>query len=321
MEFLIYKVSAMYIIKAVVFYNKCMERKKKTNANMLSKALNTSIVNSRNAIKAAEQLELLKISYKFTNKNLTEQKLLFRQALQSYKPFNDFLNFLYNGETPNSAIKMIKSLYNLNRNEKDLMWILKNWGCYSGIFKNKRGKLELLNNIKVAIPNELKELFNTLNNEIKARIWVKKILEASNGFLSQNDFDNLVFAMINFNNNPRESIKRCGETLEDILRKIAYKNNINVSSKNGISQISQKLRSKRILANKHVNSLKGLEIFLDRNIFDGFSAYRNMSVHGIDKHERKRWDLSSELALTYVIQTILCIRSLYYWIFEKKLIF
>ncbi len=321
MGYVVYKVSADFISKIVILYNKCQERNSAFNKNFLSNALGTSIVNAQNAIKAAEQLGLFKITEKFSKSTKSQQKIFFRKALQSYVPFFDFIEFLYVGEKPEKAIKIVKNIHKLTRSEIDLLWIFKNWGKFSGIFKDKKGDIKFREEINTPTPNKIKELVINLDNELRAKIWIKNIIGNAFNFLSQKDYENLIDCILKIGDQPRESIRKCGETLEDFLRKIAKKKNIDVSSKNGISQISQELRKSMILASKHVNILRGLQVFLDREIFDGFSSFRNMATHGIDKQEGKTWELSSELALTFIIQVILCIKSLYYYVIEQKLTF
>lgn len=321
MVFRVYKVSADYIVKVLEVYRKCEERNVKFNINDFSEALSTSKVNAQNAIGAAQQLGLFEISEKFSKASIEEQAILFRKALQSYPPFIDFVEFLYKKKDADEAAKLVKYIYNIDRNEKDIMWCFKNWGVFSKIFRNKKGSIEFLEKIGDPIPSKIKELSKMLDNELKIKIWIKNVIENGFSLLSSTDFQNLIDSMLNFDKKPRESIKKSGEVLEDFLRKIAKNRRIDVKNKNGISQIAEELRKYKIIANKHIGILKGMQVFLDRDIFNGLSAFRNISTHGIDKEEGKRWELSSELSLIYNIQVILCIKSLYYYCVENQLKF
>jgi len=321
MEYRIYKVSADFMIKVVNLFNKCKDIGREFNKSVVMQALETSEVNAQNAIGAIEQLGLFNVSEKIASSPIEEQKMLFREALQSYKPFLDFLEFLYKGYSPKKAVRMVKSLYSLKRREGDILWTFRNWGIFGGIFKEKRGALEFSEAIQRPVPSKIIRLTEILNDELKAKIWIKNTIGKAESFLSSEEFNSLVRAMMEFEKDPRGSVRHAGEALEDFLRKIAEYRNIDVTKKKGISEIAEGLRKNRVVASKHIGILKGLEVFLDRDIFDGFSAFRNMAYHGIDKDEGKRWELSSELALTYVIQVILCIKSLYYYGIEKKLNF
>lgn len=319
--FKIYKVSANYITEATKLHFKFKERGIEFNKKKISEALKTSGVNAQNAINAASQLSLLNTSEKFSKSTKETQKILFRQNLQSFIPFIDFIESLYEGKTPEEAARLVKTLHNWGKREEDIIWIFKNWGTFAGIFQKKKGKFEFRQTIKTPEINDTKEILNELDDELKAKIWIKNRVGNAFNILSNSDYKNLTKSILKIQSEPRESIKNAGEVLEDFLRKIATKRNIDVSNKNGISQISIELRNHKIIASKHVGILKGLQVFLDRRIFDGLSAFRNMSTHGIDKLESKRWELSSELALTYVIQVVLCIKSIFFYCFEQKLTF
>ena len=210
---------------------------------------------------------------------------------------------------------------NWNRKEEDIQWIFRNWGSFAGIFKEKRGVFEFSDNIQQPTPPKIVELTEILNNELKSKIWIKNVIGDAFKYLSEGEFNTLVKSMLEFEKDSRNSIRNAGEILEDFLRILAKIRNIDMSKRNGIFEIAEELRKNKVIASKHVGILKGLQIFLDRDIFNGLSAFRNMSHHGIDKKEEKKWELSSELALTYIIQVILCIKSLYFYSIKNKLIF
>jgi len=321
MKFKIYPVDAKHIIEVVKIAHKCKEIGKKFDKNVVIQAFNKSKTTALNAIGAAEQLNLFNIDEKIVQSSKEDQIALFREKLQNYRPFMDFLEFLYDGHTPEESVQIVKSIYGFKRKTEDILWTFSNWGKFAKIFKDKKGVLEFLDEIKKPVPSKIVELKDVLNDQLKARIWVKKILGNAVKLLSDKEFDSLVSSMLLFEENPRESIKLAGEVLEDFLRTVAKTCNVDVSKKNGIEEIAVELRRHKIIASKHTGILRGLQVFLDRKIFSSLSAFRNMAHHGKDKYEDRRWELSSELALSYVIQVILCIKSLYSYVIEKQLKF
>jgi len=321
LSFKIYKVSANFIKEVTILHSKFEEREIDFNNKNVAEALNTSIGNARNAINAAQQLSLLNISEKFKISLEEKQKLLFRQHLQSFIPFFDFLEMLYEGKTPEEATRIINVLHKWGRSEKDIIWIFKNWGEFAGIFQNTKGSLKFVKNLKKPGEKHFIKIIQDLDDGLKAKIWIKQIIGNTNGFVSNSDYINLTKSILMIQTEPRESLKNAGAVLEDFLRKIAKINNVDVSKKNGISQIASELRKNKLLAGKHIGILEGLQVFLDRRVFDNFSAFRNMATHGIDKEENKKWEFSTELALSFIIQVILCIKSIYFYFIEKKLVF
>ncbi len=318
--FKIYPVNAKIIIEVIELYEKYKKTGKELDKTSISKALGLSEVTIQNSIGAMKQLKLDDISDIIENSNKEKQKILFREALQSYKPFLEFLYFLEKGEDPSKAIQKIIEIFNIKRRIKDVKWTFQNWGVYANIFK-KNSKFELNESIKNLIPNKLAELVNLLDNEIKIKIWVKKILGEAENYLSNNDYKTLLKSILNIEKDPRNAILHSSEVLEDFLRKIAKDKEIDVSKRNGISEIAEELRKNKIIASKHIGILKGIKVFLDRDVFDGFASFRNMAHHGLDKNEMKKWELSEELAFSYIIQVLLCIKSIYYYVIKNQLKF
>ena len=300
-------------------YGKFKNMGNKVDYTKISEGLGISARKAREALKAAEELRLLDVSSRLVSASVEKQKIFFRKALQSFKPFMDFIFFLEKGNTPEEATKKIKSLYNVGRKPEDILWVFKKWGNFSSIFLNDTFKL--VSNLKNPQPSLIGELLLQMDNELKVKLWLAKVLGDAKNRITDEEYESLIEAVLNVPKDPRRSVQSAGEFLEDYLREIAKNRKVDVSNKNGVSQIAEELRKNRVLASKHVSILKGLQVFLDRDIFDGLAAFRNMSHHGKDKKEMKKWELSEELALSYVIQVILCIKSLYYYVMEGKLIF
>lgn len=308
MEYRIYKVSAKFVVKAAEQYAKFKEMKKEVTPSSLARALNTSEANARNALKAAEQLGLLDLSEKFWTVSNEGQKILFRKKLQSYKPFFEFIYLLNKGYTPDEAIASILEIFNIKRKKEDVLWTFHNWGIFAGIFRHQQG-FEFVEELNSFAPSKVIELQDILTNEIKTKTWIMDILGKAKLYISEEEYEGLIKSVLISDKDPRESIREAGEILEDVLRKIAVEKNIDVSKRNGITEIAEELRKNKIISSKHLQILKGM------------SAFRNMAHHGKDKYEMKRWKLSKELALSYFIQVILCIKSLYYFLHKNQLNF
>jgi len=319
-KYRLYKIDAQTITKCVELYGKFKDIGSKVDYTKISEGLGISPRKAREALKAAEELKLLNISSKFVSASPEEQRLLFRKALQSFRPFIDFVFFLVEkGDAPDEAARKIKSLYNVERKPEDILWVFKKWGNFAEIFLNDTFKL--VDKLKNSKPSRISELLSQMDNELKAKLWLEKVLGDARHYISNEEYDSLTEAILHVQKNPRRSVQSAGEVLEDYLRKIANDRGIDVNKKNGISQIAEELRKNGVIASKHIPILKGLQVFLERDIFDGLAAFRNMAHHGKDKKDMKKWELSEELALTYVIQVVLCIKSLYYYAIEDRLTF
>ena len=313
-----YKVNAKDIGKVVEIYGKFQDIP--TNiSSKIAEALKMNERKARESLNMAKELGLLNIAKEFALSDRNKQKLLFRKALQSFRPFLDFVFFLQKGDSPEESATKIRAIYDIKRNANDILWAFKNWGNFAGVFVND--SFELTEEIKDPEPSIIKELLTDVNNELKAKLWLDKVLGDAKNYLTDEDFELLTQAIINLKKDPRNSLKISGEALEDVLRSIAKDRNVDVSKKNGILQIAEEMRRNNLLADKHISILRGLQVFLDRDIFYGLAAFRNMAHHSKDKKEMKKWELGEELALSYLIQVVLCIKSLYYYVIKDKLTF
>lgn len=317
-KYRLYKVDAQAIIKCVELYGRLKKYETSIDYDKISEGIGTKTRKAREAIKAAGELKLLDISDKFVPASHDEQRLLFRKALQSFEPFIDFIMFLEKGNDPYEAARKVRSIFGVERNTEDVLWVLREWGSFAGILSEDNYKL--IDEFKALKQSSVSKLLLEVDNELRAKLYLRKILGDAIKHLTDEE-NSLIKAILNIQKDPRTSIQTAGEALEDYLREIAKIRDVDVSKQNGILQIAEALRKSGVIAGKHVQVLKGLQVFLDRDIFEEFSAFRNMAHHGKDKKEMRKWELSEELALSYIIQVLLCIKSLYYYVVEDKLVF
>jgi len=259
MKFKIYPVDAKRIIEVTELWERYKKIGKEPTKSSIAKALNVSEVTVQNAIGAIKQLKLDNISDKIANSTPEEQKYWFRKALQNYEPFIEFIRFMSKGDEPTRAIQKIVEIYDIKRKPKDVLWTFQNWGVFGGIFKNRN--FELSKSIKPLKPSKIAELEEVLENELKIKIWVKEIVQDADTYLTNEEHESLIKAIMDVRENPRNSIKLAGEVLEDVLRKIAKDKKVDVKKKNGISEIAEELRKNKIIASKHIGILKGIQVF------------------------------------------------------------
>ena len=285
------------------------------------------------AIKMSEQLRFITIRNdeislaegllptNIYNLSREDQKILFRSHLQKYPPFSKFFHFLRLGISPQEAGKRICAIYNIQRRSNNVTKILKKWGTDAGIFVRKGDTIGIIEELTHITPSSLWLLLESLNNQLKAREYIFQILEDEViETLEEPQLDDLVNAIVGIPEDPNISIQKAGKTLEDYLRIVAQYRGISLKG-SGISQIVDELREHKIIASKHVNILKGLEVFMEQNVLKGLGTFRNMAGHGIDKAENMRWQLSEELATTYILQCLLAIKSIWFYVYQSKLIY
>jgi hypothetical protein len=163
-----------------------------------------------------------------------------------------------------------------------------------------------------------------MDTELASRSFVLSFLGQENfDFLTADIKSDLTKALTLVLIRPEDSVKNMGVALEDYLKLIASSRNINLENQGKplktIGSIIDKLRQAGVLANHHVNALRGLEVYSSADLFQGLNTYRAMPVHGTDLEADMRWSLSSEIALVSILQLLLSIRSTYHYIVKQKL--
>ncbi len=294
------------------------------------------------ALLAAQNLGLLQISdgdvYKATlalMKSLTfsvwnedTKKALFREQLQQYDLYNRFHSFMDIGESSDSAAKRTSVYYEISPLLEGEMNTLALWGLYAGTLIESNGIVQISPSLKAraitqAVPS-LRGFFDALDNQMASRIFIQTFLgQKAYNFLTPDIRNDLVESMTHAIDDPESAVKSTGTALDDYIKMLAT--NRGVALKQGTKPIKMigpmidKLRAEGVLANHHVNALKGLEVYADADLLEGLNSYRKMPVHGRDLEADMRWSLSTEVALVGILQLLLSIRSTYHYIVEKKL--
>jgi|GEM_PF-5855679 len=299
------------------------------------------VAQMRQAVVAALELELvgegsIQWTYRIADTSVAKQfpyydegtkRNYFRSALQRYPPFLKFLHFLRQGDGVTAAARTA-ILLGIDKKPELLHTILRGWGIYAGILRKKGQETLVVEKLEEVKPARVVDISQALDDEIKAREYLMWVLgDDPYESLSQEEADDLVTALVNYEDDPGDSIFRAGRVLEDYLKTVARERKVDLGKATQLRGIAEKLRAQGVIASKHVNILRGLEVFIHQDVMNGLAAYRHMRGHGKDSKETKatgleqRWSLSPEIALTHVLQCILTIKSLWYYAAKGKLVY
>ena len=297
------------------------------------------------AIATAEQLGTIKVNgtsikdggfelvidkkYNPRTWTVDEQRVFFREVIQSFDPFTKYYDFIAKGYSHSSSATKISSYYGIDPYLSGDNNILRKWGEYALIFDSHTGNVDN-SLLKSPISNQTRffmEVLEDLNNDLARRTFLLKWLgEETFNFIDKDIINDLISALKYYDTDPTKSIRNAGNALEDHLKLLASFRNIQLLNQKGkslktIGSIIQKLREEKVLANHHLSTLKGLEVFLSSEVFQGLNAFRTMPSHGKTIDDNQRWELSSEIALLVVLQIILAIKSTYFYVIKQKLLY
>lgn len=309
-----------------------------------------SLVSPRNkgqvgkAIQVAERLGLLRVNgsdiysselelvkrLRYSDWNNESKILMFREYLQQYPPYVLFHSFLEMGNDSNIAAIRVGVYYGWKIEKNQRRNAFEEWGLYADMLVLHEEKISVVSSIsnnQVIHKNELMKKFITvLDSEMASRSFILSFLGLEcYTFLEEDIKTDLMNAMILVHEKPDDAVKLIGTALEDYIKLIAKSRGIALLN-NGrpiktIGSMIDKLRQEGILANHHVNTLKGLEVYTSADLFQGLNSYRKMPVHGKDFDADVRWSLSTEVALIGILQLLLSIRSTHYYLVEKQLMY
>ncbi|HEY3397180.1 MAG TPA: hypothetical protein VGM19_05905 [Armatimonadota bacterium] len=256
------------------------------------------------------------------------KRILFRARLQKFAPFVKFCDFVRRGMSSREAAIRTCTLLDVDIGAVKEQNVLASWGEYAGIMARGGGRIALSERPNEADLEEririLRGFESALVDEMAARTWLEQLL-GKDAFDSLDEaiLDDLAKALSGYAANPGDALRDAGRALEDYLKTVALSNGLSLMNASGkpieqIAKLLELLRTNKLIAGKHVNIVKGLETFVEFDVLQGLAAFRNIPSHGRSAEENERWSLGDEIALCVVVQTVLTMRSLYYYVVKNK---
>ncbi|MFH1505559.1 MAG: hypothetical protein ABIE94_01050 [archaeon] len=299
----------------------CLEAlgKKEGDLKYLSNYINKTETYTRRAILIGSQINLIKANNSFfqlttfasvlikrTEGNL---EIVFQEALFSYKPYIQFIEYISKGESKEDAVRKLIVVYNIQNDAKIVAKTLSNFSKFL--------KIEL-------VPEKLADLFQekkdydrvnkilvTVKNKFQAQLVIsEKLGQNCFNYITDAERTLLVDAILKAHSNPRNAIEDATGSYESFLRRIGKKEGVDLSNANGIDEIGQVLGSRR---NK--------VILLEHGKMCAFiSAFRNPSTHKVNKISLEHWEINQDTGIEIILLILTSIRSIYAYILNKQLL-
>ncbi|MEN6305232.1 MAG: hypothetical protein ABFD96_21090, partial [Armatimonadia bacterium] len=233
-------------------------------------------------------------------------RIVFREAIQQQQCFLTYWALVSKGIADADAVTQTANVHRLKL-DGAASGVLKEWGAYAGVLIDSPGGLTA--KVVHAGPSPVSGLQDwvawdaKLQDQLEAQAWVRNVLTPT----VLNDLpaavvNDLASAVTDVSAKPKEALRKVGIAVEDTLKEVARRRGISlVLGNKKIDQIMglvQLLRRHGALADKHVNSVTGLEVLCERTAWEGLGAFRNMPSHGVSVEDWQRWEVSSELTWT-----------------------
>ena len=231
-------------------------------------------------------LKIKKELYHELDNQLLIEELIFNKIIV-FPLFNEYIYLLGSKKIDLEAAFFLKHEYCLGISANAIKSTLNGW------IKFYRINIELQTESHFLDSQE-----KSLENKVSAGYMVRDLYGDGIEKIPEKVFLDLVEGISGAQNKPKNSLTDTGRALEDFLR-IKFDRFISLEKCNGIGQISNKLISKSLITSKH------------HNILIASSSIRSFgNAHGIDKKEKKIWEISKQSALIFSAQTIKIIRSI-----------
>lgn len=231
-----------------------------------------------------------------------------RKFIQEYEPFTTFIKYHMNGTTLEESARKVYVSYKLEGKDSNFLKdLFMSWGTTTGIFTSSTNSIILEEGIQKQL-STINTLDINLADDMAIRIYISDILSADIfSSLTSTEIEELVDAYKKCSTDARGAIECAGRAFEDFLRRIAPTVGVDVSRRNGISEVINALFNNRDASNVNHNKIHSKQ----QNIGLAIGDIRNMAGHSREARTMERWDLKTHSAKMYIELVLSIIRSIH----------
>lgn len=231
---------------------------------------------------------------------------LFSNYLVRWRPFELFLGFIQEGDSPEVAVRRMCSLLGQDA-PSGLETTLCTWGKQTGLLAkdNQSGKWHICAEVEETPVSALTELRRAATSEASARLFLRQRLgREAFDYLDDGEMEDLSRSILD--PEPRDRIDALGRALEDVLRRLGNERGVDLSKASGIEQVANRLKQKNLITEKHHKCLLGI------------NAGRIASAHSKGKKTMQRWQVRQESAESIVLRGLDALHSVYHYMKAGK---
>jgi hypothetical protein len=296
----------------------CLSGEKGLTLEEVSRYINKTNEYARRCINLAIQLGMVRrVNDKYVAEAESEEiskvkkedwPILFRKFLQRYKPFILFAALINRGDSIEEACRKVKTILNISSNSKIIRKSLVTWGKYANILEmEENGTIKLRDLPEGKTAFHIKELIDSLSNELKVRIYVEnKLTDVVFSYLQHDEVEFIVKAFKEYQSDPRSAIEDMGKAFEDFLRRVGADRKVDLSRANGIGECAQMLRKTNLITQKHLVMCEHI------------NAFRLAAAHSKEKLTLRSWKISQDAAFEVLLTTLTLMRSIFLYVFKKE---
>ena len=225
-------------------------------------------------------------------------ELILRRAVLAYRPIEAVCEGLAIGESLEDASRKALVVLGLSSADRPRLDIALRWAEELGILSN--GTLTQAIN-PTAAPCGPAFTAADVDSEAKARLYAATQLGRTTfEALDEHERRLLAQAVLEHSSDPRESVEKAGQALENYLRHLATIRGLDAEAKkcNGAGQLASLLVGKSVIHSNH------------HKLADSVGTFRNAKAHHKDKKTLTPWTITATGAVASVITALTVIRSI-----------
>lgn len=232
------------------------------------------------------------------NGSTDQKRQIFRAHLERFEPFAYVRLRMLQGFDILQACREAKARFDLEPAPAVIRDVFSGWGVFARSFVGDPPGPDTSSGIDSPLATVIDPI---LDAGATAEEFVSDALTpALYVALDQGVRDNLLLGVRRFL--AKEEARSVGQPLgiafEDFLRGVADQHGVDVSSKNGITEVGTELRSKRKIAKKHLGLIQAI------------GSIRIAIEHGIDSDEGKEWQITTQGVRLLISTAMLAVKSI-----------
>lgn len=235
--------------------------------------------------------------------------VVINRYVQRYKPFMTFLSFLDKGYDTERSAQSVVTLFDIDAKPHIVESQFQKLGTYADLLTEDDSPRPTVD-VETLPSSYIEDLEGALKSEAKARLFVQERLGADVvAYADDESIEKLQDALLKHRSSPENAIVDSVVASENVTRELAEEygtEDVDYSKAGGIGSLAKAMRRDELVLKRHLHGANYL------------GGMRNPGAHGKEAETLELWDVEGEVALEVVLAAINYVRSIYWYIIEKR---
>lgn len=235
--------------------------------------------------------------------------VVINRYVQRYKPFMTFLSFLDKGYDTERSAQSVVTLFDIDADPDIVESQFLKLGTYADLLTEDDPPAPTVD-VETLPTSYIEDLEGALKSEAKARLFVQERLGADVvAYVEDESIEKLQDALLKHRSAPENAIVDAVVASENVTRELAEEygtEDVDYSRAGGIGSLAKAMRRDNLVLKRHLHGANYL------------GGMRNPGAHGKEAETLELWEVEGEVALEVVLAAINYVRSIYWYVTEKR---